>query len=376
MPLTDRFLRFADQQLSSLCNAAALKHLALYLSRPAQNSEGPALELIQQWPMGERQLPAVDQDADLRRPARERRWYPLQDGNRILGALRAELETGQDWNPALDQRLRSGAGAVSHALTLDLECLQLRQELIEQKEQTRTLVHQLRNPLAALRTYAQLLLKRLEPESQHRDLVEGMLSEQGQLDRYLKALDGLGQEALPGTTDPTHPLLLPPGLTTTTNLHLLLQPLIDRAAATAALQDRNWQGPTLWPAWTLDVSSPDAAAAVLEIVANLLENAFRYSPPGSAIGLTLLDDGLCVWDTGPAIDASERERIFERGIRGSAGRDRPGTGLGLALARDLARQHGGSLALVQLQEFGAEMPTPGNAFRLRWPLPPGPMPIR
>ena len=39
----------------------------------------------------------------------------------------------------------------------------------------------------------------------------------------------------------------------------------------------------------------------MEIVANLLENAFRYSPAGQSIGLNLLDDGLAVWDSGPPI---------------------------------------------------------------------------
>ena len=110
---------------------------------------------------------------------------------------------------------------------------------------------------------------------------------------------------------------------------------------------------------------------MLEIVANLMENAFRYSPPGSAVGLSLLEDGLCVWDTGPSIDVNEREQIFQRGVRGSAGRDRPGTGLGLALARDLARQHGGSLELViQPSTIESSMPCAGNAFHLRWPTAP------
>ena len=83
----------------------------------------------------------------------------------------------------------------------------------------------------------------------------------------------------------------------------------------------------------------------MEIVANLLENAFRYSPAGQSVGLSLLDDGLAVWDSGAPIQESDRERIFQRGYRGAAGQERSGTGLGLALAR-VGRQHAGALDLL------------------------------
>ena len=70
-------------------------------------------------------------------------------------------------------------------------------------EQLRTLVHQLRD-LAALRTYAQLLLRRLEADSSLRPLVEGMLSEQ--LGQYIDVLDGLGQQRLLNRTPWPHPV--------------------------------------------------------------------------------------------------------------------------------------------------------------------------
>lgn len=369
MPLTDRFLGFSDRLLAALCQDTNLRQLALYLSRP-ENNPGPALELVRQWPVGERQLPAVERDPDLRVPSRDRRWYPLQDGSLILGALRAEIPSEADWSPALDERLRSSAVAISHALTLDLECLQLREALVDQRRQTQTLVHQLRNPLSALRTYAQLLLRRLEPDSQHRELVEGMLSEQSQLGRYINALDGLNQDVLPASPDPGSPLLLPPGLSSNTVcLQERLRPLIDRAAATASLQGRPWHGPPRWPAWATDLSTP-GTDAIVEIVANLLENAFRYSPAGQSIGLNLLDDGLAVWDSGPPIQEADRDRIFQRGFRGAAGQERSGTGLGLALARDLAEQHAGALDLLtQPSCLAPDLPSQGNAFRLRWPSP-------
>ncbi len=110
-----------------------------------------------------------------------------------------------------------------------------------------------------------------------------------------------------------------------------------------------------------------------EILANLLENAFRYSPEGSSVGLhsALASGGrprLTVWDGGVAIADQEREAIFGRGIRGERGQDLPGTGLGLALARDLARSLGGELSLLCPPSLAAsELPRSGNAFLLELP---------
>ena len=72
------------------------------------------------------------------------------------------------------------------------------------------------------------------------------------------------------------------------------------------------------------------AATVGEIVANLLENAFRYSDPGGDLGLWIALESdqlqLAVWDSGPLIDVEERERIFRRGERGRHGAKLSGTG--------------------------------------------------
>jgi signal transduction histidine kinase len=370
MLLSEPFLALARQQLSSFEGDAAMARLVLYVARSSQGAD-PRLDAVQQWPRSEGQLPPVESDPALRAPAAERRWYPLRQGDLLLGALRAERHANEDWDLSLDRRLQACAAALAQCLSLDLERRRLLDRLEAQQEQLHLLVHQLRNPLAALRTYAQLLLRRLDPDSRHRPLVQHLLEEQAQLDHYISSLDRIGKDT-PVITDAGHQaLLLPPGLPGRAGMNLkdLLLPLTERAAATAALQGRRWLGPEDWPGWSAIQRAPEDQV-VAEIIANLLENAFRYSPANAPLGLLLGDDWICVWDGGPAIAAAERERIFQQGVRGHRSQDRPGSGLGLALARRLAEERNGSLNLCCSPcQLDPSLPEEGNAFVLRLPQP-------
>jgi signal transduction histidine kinase len=92
-------------------------------------------------------------------------------------------------------------------------------------------------------------------------------------------------------------------------------------------------------------------ADLAHVVDNLIENALRYSPPGSHVIVeAAADDGLgtlAVADDGPGISVQDRSRVFERFYRGANGRQTgPGTGLGLAIVAELVERWGGEVSLA------------------------------
>jgi signal transduction histidine kinase len=92
---------------------------------------------------------------------------------------------------------------------------------------------------------------------------------------------------------------------------------------------------------------------VLQIITNLLSNAFRWTPDGGRIELGLETSNgnisVSVEDTGPGISAEEHDRIF----RPFWSRDGGGTGLGLAIASELAQALGGRIELLSEPGFGS-----------------------
>jgi two-component system sensor histidine kinase KdpD len=86
-----------------------------------------------------------------------------------------------------------------------------------------------------------------------------------------------------------------------------------------------------------------------EVLSNLIENAVKYTPPGSHITITAEQDGssirLAVEDDGPGIPAEALPRVFEKFYRvsGGDGVRTKGLGLGLAIARGFVEAHGGTL---------------------------------
>jgi two-component system, OmpR family, sensor histidine kinase MprB len=85
------------------------------------------------------------------------------------------------------------------------------------------------------------------------------------------------------------------------------------------------------------------AAAVTGAIANLIDNAIKWSPEGAPIEVTVRNGTVTVRDHGPGIDAADLPHVFDRFYRAAAARKLPGSGLGLAIVRQVAEAHGGTV---------------------------------
>jgi len=92
------------------------------------------------------------------------------------------------------------------------------------------------------------------------------------------------------------------------------------------------------------------AAALSRAVLNLLDNAAKWSPPGGRVGVRLTQTDpahaeLVVADRGPGIPPHERGLVFERFYRSTSARALPGSGLGLAMVKQVVLKHGGMIRI-------------------------------
>ena len=98
---------------------------------------------------------------------------------------------------------------------------------------------------------------------------------------------------------------------------------------------------------------------VFEAIANLVDNAVKFTPPGGRVELALSARAgvphVSVADTGPGIPAGESQAVLRRFYRGDRSRRLPGTGLGLSLVAAVARLHGFALAIGTREGGGCEV---------------------
>ena len=108
---------------------------------------------------------------------------------------------------------------------------------------------------------------------------------------------------------------------------------------------------------------------IQRLLSNLLDNAIKYTPSGGSVTVSIVEQEenlvLIVKDTGIGISPGDLPRIFERFYRCDQSRSLEGIGLGLSLARAIARAHGGDIV-------AASKPNEGSTFRVILPKSPPP----
>jgi signal transduction histidine kinase len=202
-----------------------------------------------------------------------------------------------------------------------------------------TVSHELRTPLTAIRGHVEALREGVaQDEASRRESLEVIAAEAGRLERLVGDVLDLAK--------------LDTRRFSLRSEEVDMARLLERAYTTFSEEARrrgiDYQSEI--NARPVIVADGDR---VLQIISNLLSNAFRWTPDGGRVELALDQaNGLvsvAVQDTGPGIAEDERDRIF----RPFWSRDGGGTGLGLAIARELATAHGGHIELESEPGRGA-----------------------
>ncbi len=197
--------------------------------------------------------------------------------------------------------------------------------------------HELRTPLTSLTTNVDLLSADLQKgnlsESQRGLILGDVRAQLGELTDLVGDLVQLSRDDSAGTFAPL-------------DLRDVVQTAVERVRRRGS--DR-----------TFDVALQEFhvvgdAAGLERTVTNLLDNAVKWSPPGSTIRVRLEGNRLRVADSGPGIPEADVPYVFDRFFRGASARRTPGTGLGLSIVAKTVEDHGGSVTAGRSDDGGAE----------------------
>jgi two-component system phosphate regulon sensor histidine kinase PhoR len=252
--------------------------------------------------------------------------------------------------PPLDGGTGAWALFVLHDITRQKKLETLRRDFVA------NVSHELRTPLSVIKGYVETLAdghRDIPPDDREKFLRT--------IQRHTERLNSLLDDLLAlSRLESANPGLRPEP----TDLAALLTGVLDdyRARPAAARHQLDADLASGLPTLPLD------PLKISQAVENLLDNALKYTPPGSRLTLSLATrDGeavVCLRDNGPGIPAADLPHLFERFYRVDKGRsrDKGGTGLGLSIVKHLIQLHGGRVWAESTLDHG-------SAFFLALPLP-------
>lgn len=252
----------------------------------------------------------------------------------------------------------------------------LDKSLASQKQFLADAAHQLKTPLAGLRTQAELAQQEIvagtsDPQALRRSLQQIARSSQ----RATRMVNQL--LAMARAEDDASRASPEPAVSVARIAAEAVHDFVPRALEKRI--DLGYEGPESREAPRRGLLISGQPVLLRELVRNLVDNALSYTPEGGTVTVRVVDDPfgqvvvLQVEDSGPGIAPSEHEKVFQPFYR-ALGTNVDGSGLGLAIVRKIAQAHGASLALTDAHprpRTSGESPLgPGACFTLRFPASP------
>lgn len=289
-------------------------------------------------------------------------YFPLKTPTRVRGVIALAPESSdaalvKENHPLLETLSSLIAIAVerlhyvevAHAAQIEMSAERLRNSVLS------ALSHDLRTPLTALVGLADsLTLARPELAPQQRETAEALREQALRINGLVENLLDMAR--------------LQAG---TVKLRKEWQPLEEVVGASIKLLERGLLDHPVQVRIAGDLPLLAFDAVLIErVFCNLIENAAKYTPPGTAIEISAGRSGdlaeICVVDHGPGVDEKTAAGLFEMFVRGKQESVTPGIGLGLAICRAIVDAHGGTISV-------ANRPDGGACFSFSLPLgdPPG-----
>ncbi len=252
---------------------------------------------------------------------------------RLTAATETVTETG-DLSQRIDASGRDELTRLAASFNTMLGALE--ESTRAQRQLVADASHELRTPLTSLRTNIEVLAsdRRLPPGERER-LLKDVVEQLGEMTTLISELIDLARGEQ-HTAEPEDVRL-------------------DLVAADAVERARRNQ-PSVTFSTNLEESIVQGVPSTIErALANLLDNAAKWSPPGGEVEVGVQDGTVTVRDHGPGIDEEDLPYVFDRFYRARSARGLPGSGLGLAIVRQVAEAHGGAVVAERAEGGGTRI---------------------
>jgi two-component system sensor histidine kinase TctE len=304
-------------------------------------------------------------------------WLALVRGITPLNQLQQRIRRREshDLSPIEEREVPEEVTPLVRAIN-DL-LARLDRSISTQKHFLADAAHQLKTPLAGLRTQAELAQREIDtgqsdPQSLKKSLQQIARSSQ-RAARMVNQLLSMARAEDASQAQSLQPVSLARVATE------VVRDFVPRALEKRI--DLGYEGPTTGARNAQALMVSGQPVLLRELVRNLVDNALQYTPEGGTVTVRVVDDPfgqvvvLQVEDSGPGIPAAERDKVFQPFYR-ALGTNVDGSGLGLAIVREIVRQHHAEVALedanlrhrpgLVVDHAGAAF-GPGARFTVRFP---------